>query len=63
MSKSGISVKLLGTNGNAFEILGKVIGALKRGGRKDLVEAYQKEAMAGDYDHLLQVTMQYVDVN
>jgi len=30
---------------------------------KDQVEAYLREATAGDYDNLLRVTMRYVEVN
>ena len=56
------TVKLLGTDGNAFSILGKVSNALRNTGQGEKVEQYMKEAMAGDYDNLLRVTMQYVNV-
>lgn len=55
-------VKLTGTDGNAFAIMGKVTRALKDAGQGDLVDQYRKEATSGDYDHLLQVTFEYVDV-
>jgi len=55
-------VKLVGEDGNVFNILGKVSKALRRAGLGDQIEKYYEEAMAGDYDHLLQVTMRYVDV-
>ena len=55
-------VKLIGEDGNAFAILGKVQKALKRAGLHEEAKAYLEEATAGDYDHLLMVTMKYVDV-
>ena len=62
MPKTDVKVKLVGTNGNAYAIMGKVIKALRQAGHGDLVKEYQDSAMSGDYDHLLQVTMEYVDV-
>ena len=57
------TVKLIGTDGNAFFILGRVKKALlKAGADKEYVSKYMGEAMAGDYDNLLVVTMGYVDV-
>ena len=62
MPKTTIQVKLVGENGNAFAIIGAVTNALRRGGRADLVEAFQREAMSGDYDYLLRTAMEYVEV-
>ena len=62
MAKANIKVKLVGEDGNAFAIMGKVSKALKRNGHADLVDEYLKEAKSGDYDHLLQTTMDYVEV-
>lgn len=62
MPKTDIKVKLTGEDGNAFAVMGKVINALRRQGRNDLVDDYQYEATSGDYDHLLQTTMKYVEV-
>lgn len=57
------TVYLLGTDGNAFSIMGAVIKALREAGADDaIVKGYQAEAMDGDYDHLLRVTMKYVNV-
>ncbi len=54
-------VKLIDTNGNAFAIIGRVKDALfKAGADKEYVSKYQDEVMAGDYDNLLCVTMDYV---
>jgi hypothetical protein len=56
-------VRLLGEDGNAFAILGAVRKAMKRAGAdKEYIEQYTNQATAGNYDHLLQVTMQYVEV-
>ena len=48
-------------DGNAFSIMGAVSKALKQAGRADEVAAYREKAMSGDYDHLLMVSMEYVD--
>ncbi|MCK5096605.1 MAG: hypothetical protein KAR45_00800 [Desulfobacteraceae bacterium] len=56
-------VKLIDSNGNAFAIMGRVKNALvKAGADKEYVKKYQDEAMSGDYDNLLCVTMDYVNV-
>lgn len=62
MPKTDIKVELIGQDGNAFAIMGAVTKALRRGGHEDLIDAYRKEAMSGDYDNLLAVTMEYVEV-
>lgn len=62
MAKTNVTVKLIGNDGNAFAIMGQVTKALKRAGHADLVDEYRKEAMSGDYDNLLRVTMEYVEV-
>ena len=61
--KTDVEVALVGEDGNAFSILGKVNKALKRAGHNDLAAEYMKEAMSGDYDHLLQTTMAYVRIS
>jgi hypothetical protein len=56
-------VRLIGEDGNAFSILGIVSKALKSAGAdKDYIDQYLKKAMDGDYNHLLGVTMEYIDV-
>ena len=58
-----VEVQLTGEDGNAFFIMGKVKTALRRGGAtQEEVQQYLDEAMSGDYDHLLGVTMQWVNV-
>ena len=62
MPKTDVTVRLVGEDGNAFAIMGRVIAALRRAGHADLIDEYQREAMDGDYDHLLLITMEYVNV-
>jgi hypothetical protein len=53
-------LKILGRDGNAFAIL----GAARQVALKNHMEwkAISEEAMAGDYNHLLQTMMKYFDV-
>ena len=62
MPQTNIEVELIGKDGNAFYIMGAVVKVLKANGYKELAKEYQTKAMAGDYDNLLQVTMDYVVV-
>lgn len=58
-----ITVELVGSDGNAFAILGKVRKALQRGGVDAAeCEKFTAEATAGDYDHLLATCMRWVNV-
>ena len=58
-----VKVQLVGEDGNAFAIIGSVIREMRRAGlTEEQREEYRVEAMAGNYDHLLQVTMKYVAV-
>ena len=59
-----IEVQLLGTDANAFAIMGAVTQAMCRGGiGKEERDAFMDEAMSGDYDHLLQTCMKWVSVS
>lgn len=53
---------LVGIDGNAFSILAYTSRALKLTGHIDLVDKMYEEAKSGDYDHLLQVCMRYIDI-
>ena len=57
-----IRVKLVGEDGNAFAIMGRVDRALRKA-RVSMTErnAYRNEAMSGDYNHLLATTMKWVE--
>ena len=57
------TVNLTGHDGNAFSIMGRVKKALIRSGAdREYIDQYLSEATSGDYDHLLFVSMEYVDV-
>ena len=59
-----IKVKLTGSDGNAFAILGKVIRALRTANLpKEEIDAFTAEATSGDYDHLLQTCMKWVNIS
>lgn len=63
MAKFDVEVKLVGEDGNAFAIIGRVQRALRKAGASEGdVNEYLDEAMDGDYDHLLQTTMEWVEV-
>jgi len=58
-----ITVELVGEDGNAFSIIGAVRRALRRANvPHEEVSKFQDEAMSGDYDHLLQTAMRWVNV-
>lgn len=55
-------VRLVGEDGNAFAILGRVRRAMRHAGwPKSTIDEFLREATAGDYDHLLQTVMRYCD--
>lgn len=54
-------LRLIGTDGNAFAIMGKALRVLKPISQ-DLADEYLVKAKSGDYDNLLAVTMEYCDV-
>ena len=59
-----VEVKLVGKDGNAFAILGRVCEALKRAEVPQAeVDEFMAQATAGDYDHLLHVVMEWVTVH
>lgn len=56
-------VKLVGSDGNAFAVLGKCIQAARKAKwTQDQITGFRDEATSGDYDHLLGVCMKYFDV-
>jgi hypothetical protein len=58
-----VTVKLVGEDGNAFFILGRVSKEMKRNNiPKNEINDFMKEAMEGDYNHLLRTCMKYVNV-
>ena len=62
-TKTDIVVELIGTDGNIFALMGRVRGALRRGGRGDLVEEFTNAVTSSkSYDEALAVIMDYVIV-
>ena len=58
-----IEVNLVGQDGNAFYIIGRVRQALRRGGvDEEVVEAFTEEATSGDYDNVIRTAMRWVEV-
>ncbi len=55
-------VRLVGEDGNAFAILGRVRRAILRSNHPELADEFVQEATAGDYDHLLATCLRYVTV-
>lgn len=56
-------VKLIGQDGNAFAIIGRVSEALRRAGASsEIISRYRHESMCGDYNSVLATAMKYCDV-
>lgn len=53
---------LVGVDSNAFSVLAYVKTALKREGLKDKIDDYMAEATSSDYDHLLAISIEYIDL-
>ncbi len=63
MARFEIEVELVGDDGNAFAVLGKVRQALKKAGATpEQVQAFMDDATSDDYDHLLRVCRAWVEV-
>jgi len=62
MEKRRPVVKLIGKDGNAYFILGTVKKALEKEGMRQEAKEFIEKATSGDYDNLLRVVMEYVDV-
>lgn len=59
----GVTVAILGADGNAGNLMGLVTRALQRAGVPAAERAaFRDEALSGDYDHLLQTIMRWVEV-
>lgn len=58
-----VNVKLSGTDGNAFAIMGTISKALRRAGAsQDEIREYMEESMSGDYDKLLLTASKWVTI-
>lgn len=59
-----INIPLVGEDGNAFSILGRVKRIMRRAGLPDSEwETFHTEATSKDYDHLLFTVMQWFEVD
>lgn len=55
-----VQVELVGEDGNALAVITRACRAAKLAGlSKEQVDEYRKEAMSGDYYHVLNTTMDY----
>jgi hypothetical protein len=56
-------LKLTGTDGNAFALLGAALKTAKAAKwTPEQIETFKKEATAGDYENLLQALTRHFDV-
>ena len=57
-----VKMKLVGIDGNAFSILGRFsLEARRSGWKEEEIKKVTKEAMSGDYNHLLVTIMNNVE--
>ena len=58
-----ITVELVGQNGNAFNILGICLRAMREADLpQEERDAFEKEATSGNYDHLLATCVKWFNV-
>ena len=59
-----VEVQLVGEDGNAFAIMGRVTDALRSAGASGAeLDEFRKEAMSGNYDELLATCTRWVEVS
>ncbi len=59
-----VHVRLIGEDGNAYSILGRVSKAMKREGiSAEEIAEFMTEAKSGDYNHLLRTVVKYVNTD
>ena len=59
---NGERYSLIGVDGNAFAIMGYVVGAMRETGfSQDEIKAYREDAESDDYNHLLCVSADMID--
>ena len=62
--KKKVKVRLMGQDGNVFNLLGICVRALKKAGQDAAAKELAEKVMASDsYDSALQLMMTYVDVS
>jgi hypothetical protein len=58
-----INVPMVGEDGNAFSILGRVKRIMRRAGIEDQWDQFYAEATSGDYDQLLRTVMAWFAID
>lgn len=59
-----VKVRMVGEDGNAFSIIGRVCKAVIRSGLPiEVFWRWKRVATSGDYDHLLATTMKWFSVD
>lgn len=59
-----VEVQLTGEDGSAIFVIGRVTKALRRSGVSNSeISSFAREAMAGDYNHVLVTAMRWVSVS
>ena len=58
-----INIPLVGEDGNAFSILGRVQRIMRQNNLAGEFTVFQSEATAGDYNHLLRTVMSWFSVD
>ena len=62
-TKYNVTVQLSGRDGNAFAIMAAVSKALRQAGvSEEEINQYQDESMSGNYENLLLVAAQWVNI-
>ena len=63
LQQTGVRVKLIGADGNAFALIGLVRRTLREAGYgEDFIRAFMDDATSGDYRHLLAVIADTVEI-
>ena len=52
---------LVGVNGNSLSVMGYTTSAMRKAGFSKEIDEYYKQATSGDYDHLLSLSVQWID--
>ena len=62
MAKTDIKVKLVGEDGNIFDLLGICRRALQKAKRMELWDEFYADATSGDYNHALTSIAEYFEI-
>jgi hypothetical protein len=59
----GVKCKLIGRDGNVFNIIAVVVRELNKAGYKEMAKEYQAACFrATSYDEVLRITMEHIEV-